>query len=95
MGVNADSEPVMYDDAILPSQFAAKGPPETGERRLCVAVLGQAVKEAVHCRRTRWWIESHARGWPMYFEPLCEMLGLDPGAVREALRERGVLARPS
>jgi hypothetical protein len=33
-------------------------------------------------RTARAWLESDAHTWPLDFVPVCDVLGLDPGAVR-------------
>lgn len=69
------------------------------ERALAVAVLNQAVMDLQRYRDSglrhhrplhdaaRDWILSNDRAWPFSFASLCDLLGIDPDAVRgEVLR---------
>jgi hypothetical protein len=63
----------------------------TGTKALMLAVL----EDGIRCYLGRpslaeseadWWIHSNRRRSPFSFVVICETLGLDPGAVREAAR---------
>ncbi|MGH7893416.1 MAG: hypothetical protein ACREQL_02050 [Candidatus Binatia bacterium] len=64
----------------------------SAERRLMVAVLEDAVRTLLAARRLsirpKWirseyeWIKSTDQRDPFAFESICDVLGIDPGAVR-------------
>src|SRR5262245_39006538 len=88
--------------AIMPTQFFA--PRERsrwcGEQRLMAAVLEDAI--AVYSkpevpkasrarqvlRETERWLRSNDRTWMFSFLRVCEVLSLEPSAIRRKLRER-------
>ncbi len=90
---------VLAPDTVLPSQFARPGVPQTGERRLMVAVL----EDALHCfqkyvdavdpkhrelfQDAEVWINSDNPTWFFSFPNVCDTLDLDPDYVREGLRK--------
>ena len=86
---------------ILPVQFFARQRESTwgGEQRLMAAILEDAVaiyskpppkasKARQILRETERWLRSNDRTWTFSFLRICEMLNLDPAAVRQTLRDR-------
>ena len=87
-------------DTLLPEQyFTLLGrKPLQGEKRLLLAML----EDAVHCFQTyllakkpherrlfqeaEEWIVSADRLWFFSFENICDVLGINPGRMREALK---------
>jgi hypothetical protein len=75
--------------------------PQTGIKALMLAVLEEGIRNYLGTdgrvrSEAAAWIVSDARKSPFAFEVVCESLGLDPGAVRVALRnlrEKNVSAR--
>jgi hypothetical protein len=75
------------------------------ERRLCMAVLAFAIFDVRRYasvgnanartlyRTARTWLESDDHTWPLAFVPVCDVLGLDPSAVRT--RVLGTLGDPT
>jgi hypothetical protein len=70
-----------------------------GEQRLMAAILEDAItiyskppprasKARQILRETERWFRSNDRTWTFSFLRICEMLGLEPGAVRQTLRDR-------
>jgi hypothetical protein len=98
--VAADTMNLFEPDSVLPDQFASKtgravmGP----ERTLMLAVLQDAVdcyqkyalardaRGTFEFQESRKWIESVDRDWPFSYENICDVLGIDPDAVRDKLR---------
>lgn len=97
-------------DTLLPEQFFSilGRKPLQGEKRLLLAML----EDAVHCFQTyllarkpherrlfqeaQEWIESPDTRWFFSFENICDILGIHPGRMREALqewREKQILLR--
>ena len=88
-------------DTLLPEQFfiILGRKPLQGEKRLLLAML----EDAVHCFQTyllarkpherrlfqeaQEWIESTDTHWFFSFENICDILGIHPGRMREALQE--------
>lgn len=88
-------------DTLLPEQFFSilGRKPLQGEKRLLLAML----EDAVHCFQTyllarkpherrlfqeaQEWIESTDTRWFFSFENICDILGIHPGRMREALQE--------
>lgn len=84
---------------ILATQLHRRQEPDhSPEMRLAIAVLDDAVRSVTvssdrrrvrpsspEFLRARAWILDDNREWPFAFTNLCEMLGLDPGAVRQSL----------
>ena len=63
----------------------------TGTKALMLAVLEDAIRSYLRgsrliARDAEFWIESHKRQSPFSFVVVCEILGLDPGAVRTSLQ---------
>lgn len=89
-----------FDFAILPDQFAADRRSvvqRTGEYRLLVAILQDALATWFRCRPVRrsresrlfqevsaWFAEKRSN-WPFAFERICDHLGLDPDYIRQGL----------
>ena len=88
-------------DTLLPEQFFSilGRKPLQGEKRLLLAML----EDAVHCFQTyllarkpherrlfqeaQEWIESLDTHWFFSFENICDILGIHPGRMRDALLE--------
>ena len=88
-------------DTLLPEQFFTLlgRKPIQGERRLLLAML----EDAVHCFQTyvlakkpherrlfqeaEEWIDSKDSQWFFSFENICEILGIHPGRLRDALQQ--------
>ena len=93
---------LLEPNTILPIQFFSQrgACPWTGEQRLMAAILEDAVavyskssapkgsKARQTLRETERWLRSKDRTWTFSFLRVCEMLSLDPVAIRRALRER-------
>jgi hypothetical protein len=63
----------------------------TGTRALMLAVLEDGIRSylgnsRVIAHEAEFWIHSHRRHSPFSFIVVCEMLGLDPDAVRKTLQ---------
>jgi hypothetical protein len=87
-------------DTLLPEQFFSLlgRKPLQGEKRLLLAML----EDAVHCFQTyllarkpherrlfqeaEEWIDSKDSQWFFSFENICEILGIHPGRMRDALQ---------
>lgn len=96
--------PLFELDALLPAQWASsRSTAPSGEWKLCRAVLADAIdilkKAPVFAREpkgrrlyddTVFWVASADRAWPFSFENVCEVLGLDPEAVRGAIKRNTV-----
>jgi hypothetical protein len=98
-------------NTILPVQYFTRlqrGSAWTGEQRLMAAILEDAVavcakptapraSKARHVlRETVRWLRSNDRTWMFSFLRICEMLDLDPGAIRRGIRIiRGEEATPT
>ncbi|HYD50407.1 MAG TPA: hypothetical protein VEB21_18770 [Terriglobales bacterium] len=64
----------------------------TGTRALMLAVLEDAIRSYLSgsklaARDAEFWIQSHRRQSPFSFIVVCEVLGLDPDAVRTTLQK--------
>jgi hypothetical protein len=88
-------------DTLLPEQFFTLfgRKPIQGEKRLLLAML----EDAVHCFQTyvlakkpherrlfqeaEEWIDSTDAHWYFSFENICEILGIHPGRMRDALKD--------
>jgi hypothetical protein len=93
---------LLEPNTILPIQFfSQRGTSRwTGEQRLMAAILEDAIavyskssapkgsKARQILRETERWLRSKDRTWTFSFLRVCEMLSLDPVAIRRALRER-------
>jgi len=93
---------LLEPNTILPSQFfSQRGACRwTGEQRLMAAILEDAItvyskssapkgsKARQILRETERWLRSRDRTWTFSFLRVCEMLGLDPVAIRRVLRDR-------
>jgi hypothetical protein len=63
----------------------------TGTKALMLAVLEDGIRSylgssKVIAQEAEFWIHSHRRQSPFSFVVVCEMLGLDPDAVRKTLK---------
>ncbi len=90
-------------DTILPEQFFSLREQQgwRGEQRLMAAILVDALavysrravpgaSDAGHVlRQTQHWLRSNDRTSPCSFLRVCEVLGLEPDAVRRHLRDGG------
>jgi len=93
---------LLEPNTILPIQFFNQQGASrwTGEQRLMAAILEDAVavyskssapkgsKARQVLRETERWLRSKDQTWTFSFLRVCEMLSLDPIAIRRALRER-------
>ena len=88
-------------DTLLPEQFFTLlgRKPLQGEKRLLLAML----EDAIHCFQTyllarkpherrlfqeaEEWIDSKDARWYFSFENICEILGIHPGRLRDALKQ--------
>ncbi|MGE0825554.1 MAG: hypothetical protein AB7G75_25075 [Candidatus Binatia bacterium] len=88
-------------DTLLPEQFFTLlgRKPIQGEKRLLLAML----EDAVHCFQTyviakkpherrlfqeaEEWIDSTDAHWFFSFENICDILGIHPGRLRDALKQ--------
>lgn len=82
-----EPDPTVGFDTVVPS--APEG--AHGVRNLMIAVLEDAVRayvagDAQERFESEVWIASRERGFPFAFTVICETLGLEPDAVRDALR---------
>lgn len=89
-------------DVILPAQFFEAPRKQRPEQRLMIAVL----YDALHCvikyrcasdregrrifREAAGWMLSEETDWPYSFESICQILELDPNAVRQRLAVDGM-----
>jgi len=96
--------PALFEPhTILPVQFFTRlqrNAAWTGEQRLMAAILEDAI--AVSCkpepprtskgrtllRESLRWVRSNDRTWTFSFLRICEMLDMDPSAIRRGLRIR-------
>ncbi len=88
--------------AILPEQYwgLIKGSPACGERALMWAVLTDGIEcyrqnaqatsaeKQVAFKEAESWISRTDWDWPFSFVNLCEVFGLSPAALRQALTPR-------
>lgn len=85
-------------DTVLPGQFfSARRRQLTGEERLALAIVEDAVKDATirvdhpdwkerHLRTTALdWFRADDRAWLFSFVNICDVLNFDAGAVRAAV----------
>jgi hypothetical protein len=99
-------EPDILIADVLGAASSRRGPLQ-GERRLMLAVLGDAVD--CYCRgrgardphtrllfnETRAWLESRDRSATFSFESICDALGIDADYLRRGLRQQRVPCRGS
>jgi len=99
-----DRLPALFEPhTVLPVQFFTRlqrGSTWTGEQRLMAAILEDAVtvccktdepkssKSRSVLRDTLHWVRSNDRSWTFSFLRICDMLDLDPSAIRRELRIR-------
>lgn len=101
MPANLNQGDTDWQNAILPTQFwgsrsSASTPPEL---RLMAAVLEEAVALVVrsngraHCDAATdeacAWLACNDRSGPFSFVSICDVLGLEPAGVREAVERLG------
>jgi hypothetical protein len=85
---------------VVPIQWKAKSPAEERpEMRLATAIFEDAWQSVARApsdrregrgrdfREARDWFLDDSRSWPFAFLNLCELLALDPNAVRQSLRD--------
>jgi len=91
IGIEGEDE----DLRILHFQPVTGGEPRagqlTGTKALMLAVLEDGIRSYLSGSRVvateaEFWIYSHRRQSPFSFSVVCEMLGLDPDAVRKTLK---------
>jgi hypothetical protein len=84
-----------FDVDLLRSSSLAGGEPRhgqlTGTKALMLAVLEDGIRSYLSASRgvsqeAEYWVHSEKRRSPFSFVVVCEMLGLDAGAVRAALK---------
>ncbi len=81
-------------DAVLPAQLIRPGGPlgVQPERRLVLAVMEDAVhlylRNPQGAEDVAVWMDTDDRSWPYSFRNCCDVLGLDPDAVREGVRRQ-------
>lgn len=85
------TSPLFASDMIHPLQFVS-APAISPERALMVAVLQEAVVDwdgrvPDNREAAQDFFRSDRRDWPYSFRNICDALGLDPEAVREALAD--------
>ena len=81
---------------------AAHGAPPLGVRALMLAILGDAIRAYLGPatsgqKEASFWIADSRQRWVFSFPVVCETLGLEPDAVRRALRRmhaRSAMAAP-
>jgi hypothetical protein len=80
---------------VLHLQSVTGGEPRsgqlTGTKALMLAVLEDGIRSylggaKIISQEAEFWIHSHRRQSPFSFVVVCEMLGLDPDAVRKTLK---------
>lgn len=77
-------------ECIRPEQFHQRSVARTGEQRLLLAILGDAVeclrpgRMATQREEARRWLMSGSTA-PMSFRYVCDVLGLNAGAIRDGL----------
>src|SRR2546426_2431102 len=87
----------LEDDVLDPSrgQSLTGGEPRTGQltgtKALMLAVLEDGIRSylgnaKIIAQEAEFWVHSHRRQSPFSFVVVCEMLGLDPDAVRKTLK---------
>ena len=84
-------------DPVMPSQMLGPRRSQTPEERLLIAVLMEAVDcvekyraaTDVDGRRlfsdVKLWLLAETTDWPYSFQSICDLMGLDAGAVRHRL----------
>ena len=98
-------EPLLAEEAVYSEQLQSVDDLAwSGERRLLLALLEDAVKLVLGCtvaraaeiHEARWWIAYRGRG-PTTFDSCCVAAGVDPDAIREGIEkaiERRVVLPP-
>lgn len=99
--IHERAEGLVQPDTMLASQFfdrIRRRSDLTGEKRLMCAVIEDAVdvyrkyagvRDPAHeklFRDAEEWIETRDRTWLFSFETICDVLGLEPDALRRGLR---------
>lgn len=94
---------ILEPDIFLPSQFYGSGGLSRqleGEKRLMIAVLKDAVECLDKYRSARSsagrcqyqsaieWVQDTGTDWLFSFTNICDLLGFDPGYLREMLLKR-------
>jgi hypothetical protein len=90
----ASSEPTVFDEVRVQGRVGGGDPAHrtsAGIRGLMLAVLEDGIRSFLSTSRTRRdeaeaWITMRSQNWPFSFENVCQVLGLEPSAVRQALR---------
>jgi len=90
---------VVTEGYVLPEQLLGESCADSGERRLALAILEDAVlcirrmhthkgrRDRRLARETMDWVQEDDLHWPFSFMRLCEYLDLDPSAMRRAFRQ--------
>ena len=97
MANSEDEMSNLFDpDLVLPEQFVNRGS-WSGERRLMLATLGEAVATLQRYfddptqrgqrlyNEAQDWIRSDDTSWAFAFEPICSIVGIDPDYLRQGL----------
>jgi hypothetical protein len=99
--IHERAEGLVQPDTMLPSQFfdrVRRRSDLTGEQRLMCAIIEDAVemyrknagvRDPLHEKLfldAEEWIETHDSTWIFSFETICDVLGLEPDALRRGLR---------
>lgn len=88
-------------ECILPAQFNARGANRSGEERLMVAVLEDAIncffgKDTQATLEAVWWFKSRGDASPFCFENVCHALAINSSWLRRGLfRQRALLKKES
>lgn len=83
-------------ECVLPSQFAGRRAPRTGEERLMLAVLEDAIRcffgdDSQARIESTLWLRGRGGEGPFTFENICYVLGIEAGWLRKGLfRQRAV-----
>ncbi|HXJ36595.1 MAG TPA: hypothetical protein VMS22_21370 [Candidatus Eisenbacteria bacterium] len=86
---------------VLPEQLYDRSAATTGEQRLLIAILDDAIRvyrridcpgltmhERCEIRAAAAWLNADDPTWPFSFVNVCHALSLDPVAIREAVRRQ-------
>jgi len=88
MSLQGEVAEVFQPAGLLPEQIVASRV-TTPELRLLLEVLREGIKDSYFdIEDGRAWVKSKRKDYLFSFVSLCEILGFDPEAAREALRSR-------
>jgi hypothetical protein len=96
-GFNRRDIGVLTESVLLPEQMRERVSHDSPEKRLCLAIL----EDAINClrryryardvrlrmmyRQARQWIHDRDCAWPFAFNNVCDFLGVDSNCLRKAL----------